>query len=246
MARPRGSKKQRAFAMRKLNGAEGKLLGYCRVSTTEQGEHGHSLDGQRTRLQATADREGFVLVDVVTEVASGRKDRDGLKEAQERIIAGEAQGLLVPKVDRLGRSTIALLKFVAWAEENHVDILSVDEGWVVRTDPATGQVRVDGMFTGRAWFAELEARKISERTKEGLAAAKAKGVKLGRPAENVGEVAQRATELRRQGLPWATIADTLNAEGFTTARGGKFYPATVGRMIERTDPTANPVGGYRR
>lgn len=231
--------------MRKLNGAAGKLLGYCRVSTTGQGEHGHSLDGQRSRLQDRAEHEGFALVGIVTEVASGRKDRDGLKELQERIIAGEAQGLIVPKVDRLGRSTIGLLKFVAWAEENQVDILSVDEGWVVRTDQATGQVKVDGMFTGRAWFAELEARKISERTKEGLAAAKAKGVKLGRPAENVGEVAERATELRRQGLPWATIAKMLNEEGYTTARGGNFYPATVGRMIERTDPAANPVGGYR-
>lgn len=230
--------------MRKLNGAEGKLLGYCRVSTVDQGEHGHSLDGQRTRLQATADREGFVLVDVVTEVASGRKDRDGLKEAQARIMAGEAQGLLVPKVDRLGRSTIALLKFVAWAEENHVDILSVDEGWVVRTDPATGQVKVDGMFTGRAWFAELEARKISERTKEGLAAAKAKGVKLGRPARNT-ELQERATDLRRQGMTLQQIADLFNDEGHRTATGAEYKPTTVARMVNRVDPAAMPVGGYR-
>ncbi len=86
---------------------------------------------------------------------------------------------------------------------------------------------------------------IATLTREGLAAAKAKGIKLGRPAENVGEAAERATELRRQGLPWATIAKTLNAEGYTTARGGIFHPATVGRMIDRTDPTANPEGGYR-
>lgn len=231
--------------MRKLNGAEGKLLGYCRVSTVDQGEHGHSLDGQRTRLQATADREGFVLVDVVAEVASGRKDRDGLKEAQARIMAGEAQGLLVPKVDRLGRSTIALLKFVAWAEENHVDILSVDEGWVVRTDQATGQVKVDGMFTGRAWFAELEARKISERTKEGLAAARAKGVKLGRPALNT-ELQERATDLRRQGKTLQQIADTFNDEGHRTATGAEYKPTTVARMVNRVDPSANPVGGYNR
>lgn len=68
-------------------------------------------------------------------------------------------------------------------------------------------------------------------------------MKLGRPAENIGDLAVRATELRKQGTTWQATADLFNAEGHTTARSGKFYTTTVARMIERTDPTANPVGG---
>ena len=242
MARPRGNKKQREVQERMAT-ATGKVIGYARVSTTGQGENGHSLDGQRTRMREAATREGLELVAIVEEVASGRKDRDGLKEAQARIMAGEAQGLLVPKIDRLGRSTIGLLRTVKWAEDNRVDILSVSEGWIVRHTPEG--VKLDEMLTGRAWFAELEARKISERTREGLAAAKAKGVHLGRPVENNGELARRATELRRQGQTFWQIANAFNAEGLTTKRGNAFDASGIYRMVNREDPTANPEGGHR-
>jgi len=224
--------------MRRTNGA-GKFIGYARVSTVTQGENGHSLDGQQTRLREVAEREGVTLVDIVVEVASGRKERDGLKEAQARIMAGEVQGLIVPKIDRLGRSTIGLLKMVQWAETEGVDILSVAEGWIVRE----GKV-VDEMLTGRAWFAELEAKKISERTREGLAAAKAKGVKLGRPALNT-ELQQRAAKLRGKGLTVQAIADLFNSEGHRTAGGAVYKAMTVYRMVNRVDPQANPEGGYR-
>ena len=55
---------------------KGKLIGYIRVSTTDQGKRGHSLDGQATRLCARAAREGFEVVDIIREVASGAKERD--------------------------------------------------------------------------------------------------------------------------------------------------------------------------
>jgi hypothetical protein len=74
MARPRGSKVSKAQQVRLATGA-GMMIGYIRVSTQGQGTNGHSLDGQRTRLEDTAAREGFVLVDVVSEVESGAKER---------------------------------------------------------------------------------------------------------------------------------------------------------------------------
>src|SRR5664279_5171599 len=85
MARPRGTKVSNEQQARLATGA-GKLIGYVRVSTTQQGTHGHSLDGQRTRLQEAAVREGFTLVDVVAEVESGAKERDGLAEVQARVL----------------------------------------------------------------------------------------------------------------------------------------------------------------
>lgn len=239
MARPRGTRVSKEQRSRLATGA-GKLLGYVRVSTTQQGTNGHSLDAQRTRLEEAAAREGFTLVGVVAEVESGAKERDGLAQVQARVLSGEAQGIIFPKVDRLGRSMVHLLKVVDWAVLNHVDLLSADEGWQVRDGK-----KVDKMLPFRLAMAEVELERIRERTRDGLRAAKQKGVRLGRPAENVGDLAKRATKLRKQGKTWQEIADLFNAEGLRTARGAEFKTTTVARMIERTDPTANPEGGYR-
>jgi DNA invertase Pin-like site-specific DNA recombinase len=222
------------------NGGAGKLIGYIRVSTADQGENGHSMTGQRKRLQTAAQAQGYELLDVVAEVASGARERDGLKAAQERIEGGEAEGLIFPKLDRLGRSMIHLAKLVEWARDNGVTLLSSDEGPVVRG----GEV-LDNMLSLRIGFAQMERERISQRTKEGLAAAKARGVKLGAKAENVGPLAERATKLRRQGMTWQAIADRFNSEGLRTARGAIFRTQTIRRMIDRVDPEANPVGGYR-
>ena len=239
MARPRGTKKQREQEQRMLTGA-GRFIGYIRVSTEGQGTNGHSLEGQRQRLQDAADREGVELLDVVCDVKSGAKQRDGLDEVWARVLAGEAEGILFPKLDRVGRSQIHLATLVEQARDRGVSLLSSDEGWQVQR----GELRNEALPFLIA-LAQVERERIGRRTREGLAVVKASGKKLGRPVENVGEAAERATELRRQGLPWATIAKMLNDEGYTTARGGIFHPATVGRMIERTDPTANPEGGYK-
>jgi len=222
-----------------LTGA-GRFIGYIRVSTEGQGTNGHSLEGQRQRLQDAADREGVELLDVVCDVKSGAKQRDGLDEVWARVLAGEAEGILFPKLDRVGRSQIHLATLVEQARDRGVSLLSSDEGWQVQR----GELRNEALPFLIA-LAQVERERIGRRTREGLAVVKASGKKLGRPVENVGEAAERATELRRQGLPWATIAKMLNDEGYTTARGGIFHPATVGRMIERTDPTANPEGGYK-
>jgi len=235
MGRPRGTKKQLAQQRRLTTGA-GKMIGYCRVSTSGQAEHGHSLDWQASRLQEVCEREGFDLVRVITEAESGTKDRDGLAEAQAAVLAGEAQGIIAPKLDRLGRSTIAMLRFQAWCVDNGVDLLTTEEGWLVRDG-----VALDEMFTVRAWFGEQEAKKISERTKAGLSAARSKGIRLGAVArrEEDDPVVLRAVALREQGMGLQAIADLFNAEGLTTATGKAFRANAVWRYIERAKPAAN-------
>lgn len=239
MARPRGSKQQRAAEKRMVNG-KGKLIGYIRVSTAGQGERGHSLDGQAARLCERAAREGFEVVDIIREVASGAKERDGLKEAQARIMAGEAEGLLFAKMDRLGRSMRHLAGLVEWAEDNQITLLSTEEGLMMEG----GKLRHQTLHFLIA-MAQVERNLISQRTREGLEAAKAKGVQLGRPAVHAGQVAEEAAALRRQGLPLQKVAEELTARGYRNARGAALGVKTVWNMINRVDPAANPEGGYR-
>ena len=238
MARPRGSKKQREAQRRLMTGA-GRFLGYIRVSTAGQETAGHSLDGQKDRLRDAADREGLDLVDIVCDVQSGAKQRDGLDGVWARVQSGEAEGILFPKTDRLGRSQLHLASLVEQARDEGISLLSSDEGWQVRR----GEL-VNETLPFLIALAQVERERISRRTKEGLTAAAAKGVDLGRPAENV-DLQDRATELRRQGMTLQEIADLFNSEGHTTARGSEYKPMTVYRMINRVDPKANPIGGHR-
>ena len=240
MARPRGSRKQRDDEARLMTGA-GRMIGYIRVSTSGQQENGHSLAGQNKALRDSADREGLTLVDVVQDVESGAKQRDNLDAAWERVKAGEAEGIMFLRLDRLGRSLAALAALVDEAEKLKASLYAVEGGWQIRRGET-----VNSALPVLMGVAQMERSLISRRTKEGLAAARAKGVRLGGKVENNGELSQRATELRRQGKTLQEIADTFNAEGLKTGRGGDFKPTTVYRMIGRVDPTANPVGGYRK
>jgi site-specific DNA recombinase len=232
MARPRGSRKQQE-RLALLARGNGKALGYVRVSTEQQAEGGHSLDGQKDRLRVAADREGLELLDIIVEVESSMKKRPGLEALQERIRAGEAGCIVYPKLDRLGRSLIDTAKLVEWACTECVDLLSTDEGWQVRDG-----VKVDKMLPFRLAMAEVELQRIRERTREGLAAAKSKGVQLGTGKRTKAEdpAAVRAIALLRKGLTYAAIAAALNAEGFTTARGCAWAMGNTHAMLRRIAP----------
>jgi len=166
--------------------------------------------------------------------------RDGLKDTQARIEAGEAEGLAFCKLDHVGRSQIHLARLVQWAKNKGLMLLSADEGFMVQRR----ELKNEALLFLIA-LAQVERERISRRTKEGLAAARAKSIRLGRPPEQPQNLDRRATELRRQGLTFQEIADRFNAEGLKTARGKAFQTATIYYMVNRTDPAANPVGGYR-
>lgn len=203
MARPRGSKQDREAQARMAIGG-GKLIGYARVSTAGQATHGHSLAGQETRLRETAEREGYALLEVVVDVESGAKVREALVQVQRRVEAGEAEGILFCKLDRLGRSLVHTGQLVEWAQAHRATLLSSDEGLQVHR----GEVRNEALSFFLA-LAQVERERIRRRTREGLAAARAKGVRLGAPPENAGDLQRRATDLRRQGWTLQRIADTF-------------------------------------
>lgn len=239
MARPRGSKKAQEREARLAMGA-GKLVGYIRVSTEGQAEGGHSLAGQEARLREACERSGFELVAVMSDVASGTKtDRDGLAEAQAAVLAGDAEGLVFAKLDRVTRSMMHGAHLVDWARVGGYTLLSADEGVMVR--------RGDLVNEALPFFlalAQVERERISRRTKEGLAAARSKGVRLGNAirTEASDPAAIRARELRSQGWPIAKVAETLNAEGHRTARGNLWASGNTYTLLKRTAPEVLPEG----
>ena len=139
------------------------LIGYARVSTYDQ-----TLALQRDALEkAGCDR-------MFTDTASGAKsDRPGLEEALDFVRSGDT--LVVWKLDRLGRSLPHLLQTVAGLQERGVGFNSLTEQ--IDTTTSGGKL----IFHIFASLAEFERDIISERTNAGLAAARARGKKGGRP-----------------------------------------------------------------
>ena len=138
------------------------ILGYARVSTGDQ-----DVAGQTMRLtQAGAIR-------VFTDVRSGRSmDRPGLQELLAYARRGDA--LAVVRLDRLGRSLGELLATVTMLKERGIVLLSLEEK--IDTSSAAGEL----VFHVFGAIAHFERRLIAERTKDGIAAARAKGKRPGR------------------------------------------------------------------
>ena len=138
------------------------ILGYARVSTSDQ-----DVAGQELRLrQAGAAR-------VFTDVRSGRTmERPGLGALLA--YAREGDTLAVVRLDRLGRSLSELLAAVAMLKQRGIALLSLEER--IDTGSAAGEL----VFHVFGAIAHFEPRLIAERTRDGIAAARAEGRKPGR------------------------------------------------------------------
>ena len=144
-----------------------RLIGYVRVSTEEQARDGVSLDAQRERLSAYAVAHGAELVGIeADEGVSGGVEpskRPGLSRVLERLEAGEADGLVVLKLDRLSRSTRDVLELVDETRRRGWRLVSVNEH--LDTDSAAGRL----VLTVLAALAEMELEQIAERVTEAVA-----------------------------------------------------------------------------
>jgi DNA invertase Pin-like site-specific DNA recombinase len=173
------------------------IIGYARVSTRDQ-----NLDLQRDALaQAGAER-------VFTDEASGaRDDRPGLTDALSHLRSGDV--LIVWRLDRLGRTMRGLIDFTGALRERGVEFRSLTEG-IDTTTPA-----------GRFYFhilgalAEMERELIRERTNAGLAAARARGRKGGRPAKLTAKQVEHARRLLTD--PATTVKEVAEAYGVNRA-----------------------------
>ena len=159
------------------------------------------------------------VLDVVREVQSGKNmtKRPLLLSSLARLRAGEAQTLIVAKLDRLSRSVIDLCSLLEQSERENWSLVLLDLG-IDTTTPA-GRVQAQVI----AAFAEYERRLISQRTKEAMKAAKARGVHCGVTSKVSQETVERIVLARRAGQTWLSIADALDDDGIPTAREATFW-----------------------
>jgi len=148
------------------------IVGYLRVSTEDQDTEKNKAD-----ILSFANDKGIGQVKWVAEKISGKIDWKKRKIAEVINQLGEKDIIIVPELSRLGRSTLDVLQIIKEAKDKGIDIYSVKEGF----DLSGNGIQAKVMTTILSLVAELERDFISMRTKEGLKAAKAKGVKLGRP-----------------------------------------------------------------
>jgi DNA invertase Pin-like site-specific DNA recombinase len=219
----------------------GKFVSYLRVSTKRQGDSGLGLEAQQAAILDFLNGGAWELVGEFVEVESGKR-QDNRPKLQEALQLAKATGakLLIAKLDRLSRNAAFLLSL----RDAGVDFVCVD-------NPQATPLTI-GIL---AVVAQDERERISARTKAALAAAKARGVRLGCPngaahlkgrgnMEAVAAIRQSAQD-RAEGLRqivaglWAEgptlqkLADQLNARGILTPRGGQWHPASVGRLLKR-------------
>lgn len=219
-----------------------KAIGYVRVSTQEQASEGYSLAAQEAKIRQYADLYGLDLVGVIADggVSAKSIDRPGLAEALRRLESGEAEALVILKLDRLTRSVADWNLLIDRYFGKAVALMSVSDQIDTRT--AGGRLVLNVLVSVAQW--EREA--IGERTAAALAHKKAQGEAIGRPgygfeirdgrlAEVEGEasVVARVAALRAEGLTLQQIADTLNGEGIATKRGGRWAPQTVANLLKR-------------
>jgi DNA invertase Pin-like site-specific DNA recombinase len=208
---------------------------YYRVSTQRQGQSGLGLEAQRSAVQAYL--AGKEIIAEFTEVESGRKtDRPQLAAALA-LAKKQKATLVIAKLDRLARN----VHFISGLLESNVQFVAADMPEADRT-----------FLQMAAVFAEWEAKKISERTKSALAAAKARGTVLGSPAPQIGSQAglkaisdrceayckKVAPSLQdivsKVGTNLRTVAAELEIRGIKTATGlDVWHPAQVGKLLRR-------------
>ena len=200
-----------------------RALGYASIAL---GQPGAELDAQKDAIEATARRLGLELVQVVRErePKAGRAlDRAGLSYLVGRLAAGEAACVVTAGLDRISRSVSELGTIVQWLDRNGVRLV-VCEIDLDTASPA-GRATAQALAAVAGW----ERERISERTRKGLAAARAKRhASAGATDTDWNAVRMRIARMRADGLTLQAIADALNADGVPTQRGGsEWRPSSV-------------------
>ena len=207
------------------------FVAYYRVSTERQGQSGLGLDAQKAAVATYMRGQGELEAEFV-EVESGQKDNRPQLAAALALCRGKlGRVLVIAKLDRLARS----VAFISNLMESGVAFVAVDM-------PHANKLTMHVL----AAVAEHEREMISQRTKAALAAAKARGTRLGNPRPDTARmraaVAERVASFRAgvlptiqalqaEGLSLRGIAAELNSRGILSALGGMWHAASVRAIL---------------
>jgi DNA invertase Pin-like site-specific DNA recombinase len=213
----------------------GKFVAYYRVSTNKQGRSGLGLEAQKEAVRQRLDGGSWSLVGEFTEVESGKRVKRPRLEAALAACKKQKAKLVVAKLDRLSRSVSFLLRLI----ESGVEVLFADL-------PDVAGAMGKFILTQMAAVAELEAGLVSERTKAALAAARARGVRLGVTGADIlaprwkaeakaraGELAPVVRDLQAKGYSLRGMATELTRRKVKTPRGGQWSAQTVKMVVGR-------------
>ena len=209
------------------------VLGY--VSVTQNGDP--AAGGMREQAQsidALCRQRGWHLLELVRDVENaggGSLKRPGLTYAVDRVAKGEASCIVVSELSRLSNSVAELSRILEWLGRSGGRLVVLDVGLDTASD--AGRIAANSLVRVGSW----ERRRVLERTRKGLAAARARRTSTGQPAvEDIPALKQRILDMRSEGLTLQGIADRLNEEGIPTLRGGQMWrPSSVQAAL-----------GYRR
>ncbi len=221
-----------------------KAVTYYRVSTAKQSASGLGLDAQRTAVETFCVSRGWeIIAPPFTEIESGKNNARPQLEAAIHRCRVTGATLVVAKLDRLSRN----VAFLAALQESDIKFVAADM-------PEANELTVHIM----AAVAQAERKAISRRTKEALAAAKARGQKLGNP--NGASALRRAAKgnadavkalvanadvnaeklrpiivaMKAEGrTSLVAIAKALNEQGIMTPRKAKWHPSSVRNLVSR-------------
>jgi site-specific DNA recombinase len=219
-----------------------RCIAYVRVSTMRQADEGVSLDAQHAKLEAYAALYDLQIVDVVVDAGQSAKtlDRPGLQRALASLRKGDADALLVVKLDRLTRSVADLGSLIdSYFAPGKAALLSVSEQ--IDTRSAGGRLVLNVLASVSQW--EREA--IGERTSAAMQHLRSEGQYTGGAApygytlqadgtlgENDAEqtIIRAARELRASGLSLRAVAAELAKRGHVSRTGKPFVACAVASM----------------
>lgn len=223
-----------------------RVVGYIRVSTEEQVDSGLSLESQRAKLHAYADLYDLDLVAIIEDGQSAKTlNREGVQRALGMLKAGEANGLLIAKLDRLSRSVADFQRLIDdyFSEKAGKQLLSVADSIDTRT--AAGRLVLNVLLSVAQW--EREA--IAERTRDALQYKIRNSERCGRirfgydlaedeihlvPNAEEQDAIRQMRQLRANGESYRAIAAELERRGICTKEGKAAWTHTaVSRILQR-------------
>lgn len=209
-----------------------KYIAYYRVSTNRQGQSGLGLEAQKAAVTQYLNGGDWEILEEFTEVESGKKNnRPKLQEALAACKRLQAT-LIIAKLDRLARN----VHFISGLMEAGVEFVAVD-------NPTANKL----MLHMLAAFAEHEREMISDRTRKALAAAKARGVQLGKNGKKLARKNQQTADEFAESMQ--SVIAGIKDEGFTSLQSicnqlsirniptmsgrGKWHTSTLHKLLMR-------------